>query len=330
MTDRLLDRVRKVMTTENTVNDPQKVLDEAAQLRGQGKFSDAIGLHQQLSVDKNIPLQVRIDALKELAIDFLKAGMFDRAEAAYEELADQTEELRIEADKQLLKLYEMTKDWNKAVTMAEELQKITKEQYQSRIAQFYCELAAISLKLKKPEEAEKNVLEALKAEPTSVRARILRGDILKAKGETDAAVKAWQEAVKDSPNLESLVAVKIFPTLALQGKMQEAVGYVLQAAQKDPAILNLAAFMIVKAGKGEDAVSMLKAVPAQGPAANAISALISAVEQTLKRQAAAGKNPLSPTGLSEFKCKECGFRTHSYLWRCPACGAWDTMDLEKK
>ena len=131
MTDRLLDRVRKVMTTENTVNDPQKVLDEAAQLRGQGKFSDAIGLHQQLSVDKNIPLQVRIDALKELAIDFLKAGMFDRAEAAYEELADQTEELRIEADKQLLKLYEMTKDWNKAVTKAEELQKITKEQYQS-------------------------------------------------------------------------------------------------------------------------------------------------------------------------------------------------------
>lgn len=87
MTDRLLDRVRKVMTTENTVNDPQKVLDEAAQLRGLGKFSDAIGLHQQLSADKNIPLQVRIDALKELAIDFLKAGMFDRAEAAYEDLS---------------------------------------------------------------------------------------------------------------------------------------------------------------------------------------------------------------------------------------------------
>lgn len=112
--------------------------------------------------------------------------------------------------------------------------------------------------------------------------------------------------------------------------MQEAVGYVLQAAQKDPAILNLAAFMIVKAGKGEEAVAMLKAVPAQGPAANAISALINAVEQTLKRQAASGKNPLIPTGLSEFKCKECGFRTHSYLWRCPACGAWDSMDLEKK
>lgn len=162
------------MTTENTVNDPQKVLNEAAQLRGQGKFSDAIGLHQQLSADKNIPLQVRIDALKELAIDFLKAGMFDRAEAAYEELADQTEELRIEADKQLLKLYETTKDWNKAVAKAEDLQKITKEQYQSRISQFYCELAAISLKLKKPEEAEKNVLEALKADPTSVRARTCR------------------------------------------------------------------------------------------------------------------------------------------------------------
>lgn len=318
------------MTTENTVNDPQKVLNEAAQLRGQGKFADAIDLHQQLSADKNIPLQVRIDAMKELAIDFLKAGLFDRAEAAYEELADQTEELRVEADKHLLKLYETTKDWNKAVAKAEELQKITKEQYQSRIAQFYCELGVISLRLKKPEEAEKNVLEALKAEPTSVRARILQGDILNAKGSADAAVKAWQEAVKDSPNLESLVATRIFPTLALQGKMQEAVGYVLQAAQKDPAIINLAAFMIVKAGKGEEAVAMLKAAAAQGFAANAISALISAVEQALKRQAEAGKNPFIPTGLSEFKCKECGFRTHSYLWRCPACGAWDTMELEKK
>jgi lipopolysaccharide biosynthesis regulator YciM len=28
---------------------------------------------------------------------------------------------------------------------------------------------------------------------------------------------------------------------------------------------------------------------------------------------------------AEFSCRECGYRTEEYLWRCPACHRWETF-----
>ena len=31
-------------------------------------------------------------------------------------------------------------------------------------------------------------------------------------------------------------------------------------------------------------------------------------------------------GVPAFHCGHCGYKMHDYLWRCPACHHWDTID----
>ena len=31
-------------------------------------------------------------------------------------------------------------------------------------------------------------------------------------------------------------------------------------------------------------------------------------------------------GVPAFRCEHCGYKMHDYLWRCPACHHWDTID----
>ena len=31
-------------------------------------------------------------------------------------------------------------------------------------------------------------------------------------------------------------------------------------------------------------------------------------------------------GVPVFHCGHCGYKMHDYLWRCPACQQWDTID----
>jgi len=31
-------------------------------------------------------------------------------------------------------------------------------------------------------------------------------------------------------------------------------------------------------------------------------------------------------GIPAFRCEHCGYKMHDYLWRCPACHHWDTID----
>jgi len=32
------------------------------------------------------------------------------------------------------------------------------------------------------------------------------------------------------------------------------------------------------------------------------------------------------TGVPAFRCEHCGYKMHDYLWRCPACHEWDSID----
>ena len=31
-------------------------------------------------------------------------------------------------------------------------------------------------------------------------------------------------------------------------------------------------------------------------------------------------------GVPAFRCEHCGYKMHDYLWRCPACHEWDSID----
>ena len=86
-----------------------------------------------------------------LALDFLKAGLLDRAEAALRQLEHSA--FADEARQALLGIFERARDWPQAIAMAEQLDREHAGAYQTRLAHFYCELAAAATKRQAPDEA---------------------------------------------------------------------------------------------------------------------------------------------------------------------------------
>src|SRR5690554_3391178 len=106
----------------------------------------------------------------ELGLDYLAAGIYDRAEEML--LALQQDKQFSEAClRHLVELYESTHEWDKAIRVALKLLR-----YDASVgvvvAQLYCELAELQ---NESEQAEKFYLKARKYDPHCVRAALALG-----------------------------------------------------------------------------------------------------------------------------------------------------------
>ena len=87
--------------------------------RRRGEYDRAIRMHQNLLERADLAAEQRVSALFELGQDYLKAGILDRAEEAFERLVDGPH--AVEARHHLLEIFEHEKDWPRAIDMAQRL-----------------------------------------------------------------------------------------------------------------------------------------------------------------------------------------------------------------
>ena len=85
--------------------------------RRRGEFERAVRVHEHLLHRADLPRSERDRAQHALAQDFMKAGLFDRAESAY--LALDGTAFDTEARLALLTLHERSRDWRAAVEVAQ-------------------------------------------------------------------------------------------------------------------------------------------------------------------------------------------------------------------
>ena len=82
--------------------------------RRKGEVDRATRIHQNLIARPNLTDEQRLHAICELAQDYYKAGLLDRAENLYLELKD-TFSYRKQAIEGLSSIYQKEKDWQKAI-----------------------------------------------------------------------------------------------------------------------------------------------------------------------------------------------------------------------
>src|SRR5690606_35561225 len=82
----------------------------------------------------------RLQAMVELGLDYMHAGVLDRAEHLFLELLEHPHP-HPEAAKQLLRIYQQEKNWARAIEMGKQIDSSKTGQVKPLIAQFYCELA---------------------------------------------------------------------------------------------------------------------------------------------------------------------------------------------
>jgi lipopolysaccharide biosynthesis regulator YciM len=136
--------------------------------RRRGETERAIRVHQNLLARPDLPLEQQGHAAYELGMDYLKAGLLDRAEETFNSLIDT--QYAAQARRALLEIYQREKEWPRAIEAAVGLQESGAGARQKEIAQFYCELAHDALVHMKPDDAMPLLEKALQTDRKSVRA----------------------------------------------------------------------------------------------------------------------------------------------------------------
>ena len=128
----------------------------------------------------------------------------------------------------LIHLYELEKDWEKAITTSIKMQSLTKQDHSAVISQYYCELAEINLSQAGEdnfENGKKNILQALKYDKNCVRAQILMGDIYSKNGEYERSIEQYVGVCEKSPDILYMVYEKLRDTYSKINKSESFFKY---------------------------------------------------------------------------------------------------------
>ena len=149
--------------------------------RRQGEIDRAIRMHQNLLDRPDLPPDKRRAAEFELAQDFHRAGLLDRAEELFTQAVDGSP-FEHASHGFLLSIYEQEKDWPKAIAVTRRMEALAKQPYFKEIAHYHCELAQAALVASDFDGARKHIDEALAEYRACARATMLLGDLARAAG----------------------------------------------------------------------------------------------------------------------------------------------------
>ena len=298
--------------------------------RRRGETERAIRVHQNLLSRPDLPVEEKAHAQYELGIDYLKAGLLDRAEETFNQLVDTS--YAVKARRSLLEIYQREKEWKRAIAAAEGLQESGAGSRQKEIAQFYCELAQDALVHMAPSDAMLLLEKALEADRHSVRATILRGDALLAQGDVEEALKTWRRVEQQSVPHVALVATRLMDGYRKVGRPQEGVNllksYLAEASSIDlievvfKAVIELDGVQAAK----ELVVEELRRNPTLLGLDKLLEARLMDAPANVWEELSMVKNLVQryTQKLARYQCSHCGFKARQFYWQCPGCNRWDS------
>ncbi len=300
--------------------------------RRRGEIDRAIRVHQNIIARPNLSRMHREQALVALAEDYLSAGLLDRAEEMFEQLRD-SDEHGVYARRKLVRIYEVTQEWEHAVSGFQELEKLDpRAAEESRVAHYYCELAEQAFAAEDIKLARQLLSQADKTATPSLRSRLLEADINRAVGEYKAAIRAYGEIMDSEPRMIGDVVPKLAECCRAtgeQGHLSRELEKLLQnvpgagkaiglAAVYDPRIVNATALQCLQDFVLSDKV-LSNLVDMAG---------LNEGDEATRRQALQrireGLGKVVSQG-HRYRCRECGYISSELLWQCPSCRNWESV-----
>jgi lipopolysaccharide biosynthesis regulator YciM len=303
--------------------------------RKRGEYERAVRVHQHLLGRADLAKQERDAAQHGLAQDYMKAGLFDRAEDAYRALAGTS--FDTEARLALLDLHERSRDWRAAVEVAEQLEKSGSGSFASRIAHYQCELALEADAAGQPAEAEAALARARETAPGDARPLVVSGEHAAARGDAAAAMRWWNMLMAVRPAAFNLVA-KRYAALARSAGDGGALARLQALYDKSPTLELLEAIASLEPdvrSRRERLLGHLREHPTlaaaqallAAPAADASSTEGAAA--TIETAAVRDAVRRAARPLHRYRCAACGFEAEHYFWQCPGCLGWDTYPPQR-
>jgi lipopolysaccharide biosynthesis regulator YciM len=298
--------------------------------RRRGEVDRAIRMHLNLVERADLEEGKKQQALFELAQDYLKAGILDRAETAFHELRGTSYEK--ESLDFLLEIYQKEKDWLKAIDISQRLTALTGESHGKEAAFFFCELAAGELARKQIDTAVVHLEQALSADPRSVRTSMMLGDIALTAGNAPHAIEIWKGVEQQDAQYLPLVAERLLQTYRQGGDEAAGVSLLRTWLQKYPSLdlMNVLFSAVVQRDGAEAAYQLVRDELRRNPSLLGLDKLLEAQLLTYSGERRSDielvKNLIHQRtrGLAMYRCKHCGFKARQFYWHCPACHSWES------
>ena len=299
--------------------------------RRKGEIDRAILIHQKLLQRNDIVAEIRLDAQYELALDYLKSGLLDRAEDGLKAL--QGGRYARKASGHLLDIYQQEKQWEKAIAVANTLSDANYS-FQHEVAQFYCELALRDIANSQPDAARNHLEQALATHRKCARANIMLGEIDAAAGQYESAIAIWQRIEGQDPQYLSLVGAKILDAFRRLKRPADGVQLLKSYLSTYPSLdlLDLIHQAVLEQEGEKVALEYVYSVLRANPSMLGLKTLADAesllapVERRKDLEVIRSLINENTRKLSMYHCTACGFRAKQYYWHCPGCSGWETYN----
>lgn len=325
--------------------------------RRRGEMERAIRVHQSLLSRADLPVADRENAQFQIAQDFLKAGMLDRAEAAFEAVRETR--FAIPAMRALIRIYESEHDWPRAIEAVRRLRALVDEPV-PQLVHYQCEQAEGALQGKQPDfdraakaldEAENAIrklgtgqgMYASQARVAGLRARLAR-----MQGQNEQERAYLVSILSSAPEYVGLYATELLDSYRKLGRSEEGVAMLRSHYQQHPSldIFNVL-FRVLREQEGHlqawaFARDALRAHPSllgldkmlevelqdqgqdkeggDGGQAVGVDQIIAGADLSLLRSLIHRHTQR----LDRYSCSSCGFEARHFYWQCPGCNSWET------
>lgn len=301
--------------------------------RSRGEVDRAIRIHQALMEGAVLTFEQRLLAIQQLGRDYIAAGFYDRAEDMFNQLVNE-DDFRVGALSLLLQIHQATREWSKAIDVAEKLVRLGKEQLRIEIAHFYCELALQVMSNDDMDRAITLLKKGAAADKNSARVSIMRARIYMAQQDYAGAVGeltrvldqdremvsetlpmlqdcyqilnqpgAWADFLKRcvEENTGSAAELLLTDIIKREQGTEVAHGYVNQQLRHHPTMRMFHCLMNFHLSEAED-----------GRTKESLQTLRDMVGEQIHTK-------------PSYCCQKCGFTSHSLYWHCPSCKSWASI-----
>lgn len=298
--------------------------------RRRGEVDRAINLHLSLLERKELHDPQKIAVMAELAQDYLKAGLFDRAEEIFKSLTHSR--YQQPALRALLEIYVREREWERAIESATELERLSGVSFRKEVAQYFCEIAVKAQLINDIETAKQNLILALDANKKCVRANIMLGEIEAKAGNHEAAISLWKRVEFQQAEYLGVVAHKLLASYQALGKLNEGLALlnIYQQNYQLPTLLHVLYDSTLQEQGAEAAAQLARSELNKKPSLHTLYQLLSARQQTDKKDTQditliqqAIRSVMG--NRNTYACVQCGFKAKHFHWQCPACNAWESL-----
>lgn len=330
-TDKAVDAFIKML--EVSPDSVETTLTLGSFFRRRGEVDRAILIHQNLIGKPDLTRKQRNQALSELAQDYMRAGMYDRAESLFLEIIQFVDDQLEISLLHLMDIYEREKDWEKAIQVGVRLGSMSLQSKRQDIAHYYCELAQLAWAKGKIGSAFHYLKRGLRYDKSCTRINLMQGEFLIKLGKFKKALAVLQEVERQDPAYlpEALMLIiDCYGQLGDQAGLTEYLHYLVHRAPSISIILAHVDQLQFREGH-EKAAEYLTNYMYLHPSVRGLKQLI---EYHLSRVMEEARHELLMLkALVEqllekkpvYRCGECGFSSRQLHWQCPSCREWSQV-----